>query len=460
MKIPNALVILFLMIAIIAVATWLIPAGNFVRSPNPDTGIVMVEPGSYARAEQDSPVGIFGTFLCIQKGFVETGSIIFLIFFAYFCVLTVTKTGTMHAAINALLKLLHGKESLLIPTFMIIFALAGSTYGEWDTIYGLIPIFVGLAVAVGYDAMVGLAMSGMAVAIGFASATTNPFTIGIAQAIAELPIFSGLLYRGAAFVVFTGVGIWWTMRYAAKVKKDPSQSLVAGVDLGSMVIDRSTLEQSEFTPKRKVTLALLFATIIFIVYSTLKLGWYLDEMSAIFLMSGVVISIYWKLTPDEIADNLVQACRELMLGALVTGLSRGVLVVMREGNILDTIIHAMYQPLQHLPTWLAAEGMLVFQNVMNFFIPSGSGQAAAVMPIMVPLADLVGISRQVAVLAYQFGDGYSNLFWPTGGIIIMTTIAHVPLNKWYRFFAPLFGIMLALQAIFVAVAVAINYGPF
>lgn len=250
------------------------------------------------------------------------------------------------------------------------------------------------------------------------------------------------------------------MRYANMVKKDPSKSLVLGIDMGSMEIDRDSLANIEFTGKRKLTIALLFATIFFIVFSTLKLGWYLDEMSAVFLLSGVGISILWGMSPDEMLENLMTACREILIGVLVVGMSRAVMVVMREGNILDTIIYAMYQPLRHAPMWLAAEGMLVFQNIMNFFIPSGSGQATAVMPIMIPLADLVGINRQVAVLAYQFGDGYSNLFWPTCGIAVMASIARVPLNKWYRFFLPLFGIMLVLEMVFIALAMAINYGPF
>lgn len=458
-RIPNAFIILFMLVAVIAASTWIVPAGNFVRMEDPETGVTAVMAGSYALAGKQSPVGLFGMFLGIQKGFVEAADVIFLIFFAYFCVFTINKTGSLHAAINSLLKKLDGKEKLLIPIFMIIFAFSGSTYGEWDTVFGLIPIFVGIAMAVGYDAVVGLAMSGMAVAIGFASATTNPFTIGIAQAIAQLPIFSGLLLRSIVFVVFTGVGIWWTMRYATMIKQDPSKSLVLGIDMGSMAIDRDSLDKMEFTGKRQLTVALLFATIFFIVYSTLELGWYLNEMSAVFLLSGVGISILWKMNPEEILENLIAACREIMIGVLVVGMSRGVMIVMREGNILDTIIYAMYQPLSYAPKWLAAEGMLIFQNVMNFFIPSGSGQAQAVMPIMIPLADLVGINRQVAVLAYQFGDGYSNLFWPTCGIAVMASIARVPLNKWYRFFLPLFGIMLALQAAFIALAMAINYGP-
>lgn len=459
-KIPNAIVTLFIIIVVMTAVTWVVPGGNFERIQNPETGVTVVNAASFKYAENSAPVGLFGMFLCIQKGFVDSANIIFLIFFAYFCVYSVTKTGSMHAAINVMLRRLKGKESMVIVIFMLIFAIAGSTYGEWDTVYGLIPIFVGLAIAMGYDAMVGLAMTGMAVAIGFASATTNPFTIGIAQSIAELPIFSGLLLRIVVFAAFTSVGIWWTLRYAKRVKERPEESLVYGEDMGLLEIDRGTLEQYEFTRKRQFTILWLFATIIFIVFSTLKLGWYLNEMSAIFLCSGVLISIFWKMSPDEITDNLVFTCRDIIVGALVVGLSRGIMVVLSEGNILDTIIYAMYQPLQHMPKWLAAEGMLVFQNIMNLFIPSGSGQATAVMPIMIPLADLVGLNRQIAILAYQFGDGYSNLFWPVGGILVMAAIAHVPINKWYKFFVPLFGIMLVMQAAFIALAVAIDYGPF
>ncbi|WP_455599201.1 YfcC family protein [Cloacibacillus sp.] len=459
-KMPNAIVILFGIIVIMTVLTWIVPAGNFERVKNAETGITVVNAASFRLADERTPVGPFEMFLCIQKGFVESGSIIFLIFFAYFCVYTVTKTGSLHAAINVLLKKLQGRETTVIVIFMILFSLAGSTYGEWDTVYGLVPIFVGIAIAMGYDALVGLAMSGMAVGIGFASATTNPFTIGIAQAIAELPIFSGILFRLVVLATFTAIGIWWTLRYAKRVKRDPKSSYVYGVDMGVLEIDRSSLEKHPFTAKRKFTILLLFATIIFIVFATLKLGWYLDEMSAVFLFSGFIISLLWKMPPDEITDNLIFTCRDIIIGALIVGMSRSIMVVLAKGNILDTIIYGMYQPLQYMPKWLAAEGMLIFQNIMNLFIPSGSGQAAAVMPIMIPLSDLVGLNRQIAILAYQFGDGYSNLFWPVGGIIIMAAISRVPIGKWYKFFTPLFGIMLLMEAAFIALAVAIGYGPF
>ena len=458
-KIPNSIVVLFIIIAVITLLTYIIPPGNFAKVVDPATGVEMVDASSFTYAEERTPVSVFGMFVSIQQGFIDSSNVIFLIIFAYFCVFTIIKTGSIHAGVNSLLRALEGKNEWIIPIFFVVFALAGSTYGEWDTIYGLIPIFVGLAVAMGYDALVGLAMSGMAVAVGFASATTNPFTIGVAQSYADLPIFSGMGLRIVVFVVFVGVGIFWTMRYAKKVKADPSKSLVAGIDLGSLDFSDKNAAL-EFTVKRKMTLIILLITIAAIVFGSLKFGWYLNEMSAIFIISAIIVSIIWKMNTDEIVDNLLKSAGEIIVGAFVVGFSRTILVVLNEANIIDTIVYGLYQPLQNLPKILVAEGLLIFHNFMNLLIPSGSGQAAALMPIVLPLADLAGINRQVAILAYQFGDGYSNLIWPTCGIAAMASLAKVPLDKWYKFFLPLFGIMMVLQIAFIAVAVAINYGPF
>jgi len=457
-KFPHTYTLIFCILVIVAVMTYIVPAGNYDTIIDPETGASTLDPTSFRYVDQ-TPVGFFDLFLSIQKGMVQGSNIIFLIIFAYYSVYTITKTGSLHGGINVLLKKLNGKEFLAIPIFMVIFAIAGSTYGEWDTIYGLIPIFVGLAIALGYDAIVGLAMSGLAVSMGFASATTNPFTIGIAQSIAELPLFSGLGFRVLIFVVFVGTSIIWTMRYASKIKKNPELSLMKGISVGNLEIDRAELDKTEFTTKRKVTLLIFLATIILIVYTSLELGWYLDEMSALFLLCGLVVSVLWGYGPDEIIKNLLDATCEIISAALVIGISRAVVVVLTEGNILDTIIYSLAKPLSSFPSWLAAEGMLVFQNIMNFFIPSGSGLATTVMPIMSPLADLVGVNRQVAVLAFQFGDGYSNLIYPTGAAV-MAGIAKVPLDKWYKFFIPLFGVLAVLQVLFIYIATVMNYGPF
>ena len=353
----------------------------------------------------------------------------------------------------------HLTSKLLIPIIFLCFALAGSTYGEFETVYGLIPIFVALAIALGYDAVVGMCMSGMAVAVGFASATTNPFTIGIAQSIGELPIFSGMIYRWIVFWVFYLISVYFVMRYAKKVKLDPSKSVVTGEDYSSFQFKSDDLNQP-FTGTHKLLLLGMAVTVGVIVYGSLNYGWYLNEMSGIFLISGVISQLVAKKKPGEIGDSLIKASSEMSVAIVVVGLSRTILVILNSGGIIDSIVYGLYLPMKNAHTLAVGELMLVAQNIINFFIPSGSGQATAIMPIMIPLADLAGISRQTAVLVYQFGDGFSNLIWPTGACAIMCGIAKIPLGSWYRFFLPVFGVMFVLQSAFVMIAIAVGYGPF
>jgi len=459
LKIPHVYVILFLIIIVTTVATHIVPAGQFDREVDPETGRTLVVPGTYHQVEP-SPVGFFDMFVAVQLGFIDAAAIIFFIFFAYGYVYTVVKSGTLHGIIRMLMKKMKGKELLIIPVFMIFFGICGSTFGMFEETYGLIPVFVGIAIAMGYDAIVGMAMVGLGVATGFASATINPFTIGVAQGIAELPLFSGIVFRTIVFVAFMSLAIWWTMRYAAKVKRDPSRSLVKDVDFGALSIHKDDLEKAPFTNRHKVILAGFIATIIMILIGALRLGWYIDEIAALFIIMMIITGFVAGYGPSKIATVFIEACAGIVLGALVVGVARTILIVMIQGQIIDTVINGLSAPLSLLPSGANAAGMLGVQNILNFFIPSGSGQAATVMPIMTPLSDLIGVNRQIAVLAFQFGDGYSNMLWPTTGVVVMCAIGKIPLDRWWRFFVPLFGIMLVLQLICIFIAVAIGLGPF
>lgn len=455
-KFPSSIIILFILICIVTLMTYIVPAGNFERVTN-EAGITTVDAASYTLAEQ-TPVNPFRLFVSIYDGFIDGSSIIFLIIFGYFWVFSVVGSGAVTAGIERLLKGKAKDSKLFIPIAFLVFAIAGSTYGEFETVYGLIPIFVALAIAMGYDAIVGVGICFVGVATGFASATTNPFTIGIAQSYAELPLFSGLGLRWIIFVCFSALAVIYLMKYADKVKKDPVKSVVYGEDFSSFTVNTS--EEVPFTTTHKILLIGMILTIAMIVVGTLTLGWWIGEMSAVFLISGIVSQIIARKKAEDIAKSLITACAEMSVAVVVVGLSRTILSILTKGNIIDTVIYALYQPMKNAPTWLVGILMLVSQNIINFFIPSGSGQAAAIMPIMTPLADLAGINRQIAVLAYQFGDGYSNMLWPTAGCAVACGISRIPLGKWYKFFLPLFGLMFVLQAIFIIVAVLINYGPF
>ncbi len=451
---PSTPVLLFLIIVVVMICTYLIPAGVYDRFVDEATGRTLVDPATYHRVDQ-SPVNPFQMFVMLASAFDAVSNIIFLIAFGFFWVYSVMQSGALTSAINKLLNSKARDSKLFIPICMFIFAIAGSTYGELETVYGLVPIFVALAIALGYDAIVGLCMCFVGVATGFASATTNAFTIGVAQSIAELPIFSGLGYRWIIFFIQYAVMTLMCMRYAAKVKADPSKSLVKDVDFSSFELERQ--EVVNFTTKQKIILLTMILTVGTIVYGSLKLGFWINEMSAVFIISALVVSIIAGFKPEQIKDNLLTAFKEMAIGMVVVGLARAILVIMQNGVIIDTVVHALASVMTKLGGIGSAIAMLVAQNIINFFIPSGSGQATAIMPIMVPLGDIAGVSRQITVLAYQFGDGYSNMLWPTCSMATMCGIGKIPLDKWYKFFLPVFGVCFLVQVALIIVAVLINY---
>jgi uncharacterized ion transporter superfamily protein YfcC len=458
-KMPHTFVILFAIIVLATLASYVVPAGTFDRVQSQSySWLQVIVPGTF-HAIEPTPVGPFKMFISIFEGLMAAASIIFFVFIAYSYVHLVAKTGAISGFSSALLNKTKGKEILVIPIFMIFFGICGSTFGMIESTYGLIPIFAGIAIAMGYDAIVGMSMVGLAAATGFASATTNPFTIGVAQSIAGLPLFSAIGFRIAVFVVFQVAAIWYTMRYAAKIKNDPTKSLLYGLKQENAYAVED-LSSFKFTGVHKLLLAGFAFTVTMLVIGGLKLKWGIPQMGALFMIMTLISGAVARKSPSEIAETILEACSSIVFGALVVGVARAILVVLTAGGITDTIINALAQPLTNLPTWATAQGMLIVQNIVNLFIPSGSGQAATTMPIMAPLADLIGITRQTAVVAFQFGDGYSNLLWPTCAVVVMCAVGKIPYEKWLKFFLPLYGIFFALQMVFITIAVAMKLGPF
>jgi len=455
-KVPHTFVLLFALIVLAAIGTHVLPAGQFDRVKDPNTGRTVVVAGTYKHVDQ-SPVGFFDTFVAVQEGMVDAAEVVFFIFLVYASFYVVLKTGALHSLIGFLLRVLKGKEAIMIPIFMYLFALGGSVFGMFEETFGFIPLFVGLAIAMGYDAIVGMSMVSFGVAMGFAAAFMNPFTVGLAQKFAELPLFSGMGFRIVSWFVFVTMAVLWTMRYAAKIKRDPTKSVMYGLDLGVLALDRSELIVRRFQKRDVVILSLVLALIVLLIWGVIVKGWYFNELVGLFIIMGVSAGAIAGWGPSKIAVTFLEGARDITFGALVAGLARGILIVMQHGNIIDTVIYGMAQPLSAFPNWVAAEGMLIVQTLINFFIPSGSGQAAATMPIMAPLSDLLGIKRQVAVLAYQYGDGFSNILWPTTLLPVICSIAKVPIERWWRYFVPFFLILIPVQMIFIAIALAIGY---
>jgi uncharacterized ion transporter superfamily protein YfcC len=454
-KVPHTYVLLFSLIILAVVGSYVLPAGQFDRVKDEVTHKTIVVPGSYKHVEQ-TPVSFFNTFISIQKGMIDAGSVVFFVFLVYASFYVVMQTHALHAFIGWLLRVMEGKEILIIPVFMYLFALGGSIFGMFEETFGFIPLFVGLAIAMGYDAIVGMSMVSLGVAMGFAAAFMNPFTVGLAQKFAELPLFSAMGFRIVSWFILVSMAVLWTVRYARKIKADPTKSLMYGVDMGSLALDHDELLNSKFTGRDKLVLGYVVFIIGLLVWGVIKKGWYFNEIAGLFLIMGVFAGFISGMKPSELASCYVEGLKDITFGALVIGVSRGILIVMREGNIIDTVIYGLAQPLSLFPKWVAAEGMLFIQTLINFFIPSGSGQAATTMPIMAPLADLLGITRQTAVLAYQYGDGFSNILWPTTLLPVICGIARVPIEKWWKYFVPFFLLLLPVQMIFMAAAVMMN----
>ena len=457
-QVPHTYVIIGILLAIITILTYIVPAGSFDRIEDAELGRTMVVQGSFKFIEQ-SPVSPFRMFMAIVEGMVSASDIIFFIFFAYGFVFLLIKTGAFYGSMGALIKKFKGKEAFILPFFMIMFGICGSTFGLYEEVYGLLPAFIGIAIALGYDGLVGGAAVVLGTVTGFA-ATLNPFSIGIAQGIAGLPIGSGIGFRIICFIVFQGTAILYLMHYAKKVKANPEASIVKGVKFKiSEGMTREDMEKLPFTGKHKLIMMLFVCTITGLVYGTSQLGWYLTELSTLFLIMTIAIGLIGGFNLSQIANFFVEAVSDVIFGALVVGIARSLTIIMDEGKIIDTFVYYISSGLTNLSTSIAAIGMVIAQNIINFFIPSGSGQAATSMPIMVPLADAIGMNRQIAVLAFQFGDGFSNMFWPT---VVATEcgLMGLPIEKWYKFMTPLFIIMVILQFIMITISVLINYGPF
>ena len=454
----SAFAILFCIMLIVAIFTWIIPAGEFERVANEAAGGRMtVIPGTYQTIES-SPVGPFQFFILYFEGFIDAADIIFFIIFSSSYVFLLTKTGALNAMTGAMLRKIGSRDHLIIPLFMIFFAIGGTTFGMFEECYALIPAFIVIAITLGYDRITGGAIVFVGVATGFAAATLNPFTIGVASKVAEIPLTTPkiLAFRLVALAAFLVLNIAYVMHYALKVKKDPSKSILYGrVENLEGLQTREEVMADPFTSKQKISMVGFLVLLIILIVGIIKVGWYFDEIAALFFIFFILTAIVNGYGVNEIADTFVEAAKSTIYGALLVGAARGIALVMSAGMITDTVVNALAALVGSLPKAITGIGMLIVQNLINFFIPSGSGQAVVMMPIMAPLADVVGLSREMAVVAYQFGDGFSNMFWPTACAVECGIMA-IGLTDWYKFITKLFIMMFLLQCVFMVVGVAIG----
>ena len=457
-RLPDAWVLLFFLAVIFAIFTYIIPAGEYVRVEDAATGRMVVDPESFHYIES-TPVGFFQFFEAIFEAFSQMSDMIFFTLIISGAFQVIRATGAIDAGIAVLAGKLHGREKLAIPLLVVVFSLFGSVMGSAEEMLPFYPIVISLAMALGFDSVVGVAIVLCGAGAGFAGAMLNPFTIGIAHGIAGLPAFSGLGYRVIINITFVTVTAIYIYIYASKVHKDPAKSLMYGQDMGEL--SNQELKDVVFTGRHKFVLVGFVLGVLWMAYGVVKLGFYFKQLSAVFLVVGIAVGIIGGLSADKIAAAFVDGMSGMVYGAFMIGVAGTVSVVMQEGQILDTVVHALSMLIQGLPPVVSAVMMFLVQTLINFFIPSGSGQATVSMPIMAPLADLIGITRQTAVLTFQFGDGLSNMIFPTVGYMMAAiALGKVKYGTWVKFMTKLFLLLSAIAAVFTAIAALIAYGPF
>ena len=455
LKLPHIYVLLFGITVLCTILTWILPAGSFDRTLN-EAGREIVVAGTFHLTDP-SPVDPFEMFKCIYEGLCDAAGVTMFVFVAYAFIGLIISTGAFDGLIAGLLRTFKGKsKAIIIPIFITLIGFASSTIGVFEETFPFIPIFVGISIAMGYDAIVGLAIVALAAAIGYSGAFMNPFTVGTAQSIADLPIMSGAGFRIFCHICMIIVASVYTVRYALKIEKDPTKSLVYG-ETNEFAISEEEVQNHPFGIREKLVLATLLAGILLLIYGTKTFGWYFTELSALFIIMGLVSAIIMGWSSNVIAGKLSKSFSDIAEACLMIGIARGVLIVLQHGNIIDTVVYGLSLPLVHLPSLVSAECMLLVQTLINFLMPSGSGQAVVSMPIMAPLSDIIHVQRQIAVLCFQYGDGLSNVLWPTALTPVVTGIAGVKLEKWWKWFIPLFLMLLATQMVTIAIAVLIGW---
>lgn len=452
LRIPHALVLIYLLV----IATWgvtcLLPSGQFQRVEKVFQGKTreVPVPGTYAPTEKPW-TGPEWLVLGPVEGFADGVQIIAFLFVIGGAFLVVQKTGAIEGGIHrfsAALAHSPGARRAAVPILMTVFSLGGAVFGMAEETMPFVLIFIPLALGLGYDSLVGVAIPFVGAAAGFAAAFFNPFTVGVAQGFCELPIYSGLPYRVLVWILGTSLVIAYVMRYAERVRKNPELSPVYELDrlrLSSRSGDPEREGEPAWGATQKRVLALLAAGMGVLVWGILAKQWYIDEIAALFMALGILCGLVGGLSADDIARSFVEGARDMMNPAFVIACGRAILILMKHGLVLDTVLHGAASAVAMVPGIVTAQMMLLIQAVINFFIHSGTAQAALTMPVMAPLADLVGVTRQTTVLAFQLCE-FVNPILPTSAVTMgVLGMARIPWETWARWFLPLMLLLLVFS---------------
>ncbi len=538
-KVPHTFVIVFFIILIAAVLTWIIPPGKYVQEQVGGETVMtfyyadqLPESGSStgsATAEFHAEPQTWQVFSAFYKGFVKQGNIIVFILIIGGAFWIMNKSKAIDMGIMSFLKFTKrlernklmqriGVNNIVIILIMLLFSLFGSVFGMSEETIAFALIIIPLAISMGYDSIVGLCMVYVAAHIGFSGAMLNPFTIGIAQGIAEIPLFTGIGYRAVCWAILTVVGIIFVLWYANKVKKNPQSSIMYEDDAywrKSAEVKEEELER--YTPRKAwfvfafltavlivfsvlypmttlkignsettlpllpigtalfillsivtlrktvhyFVLTLLFATVYFLVIGVLGYDWYIMEIASLFLVLGIASGLSVDKSASDIAKLFLEGMGDILSAAVIVGLAGGIVIILQDGGIIDTILYGLSKSMSNMGKIASAEIMYGIQTLINIVIPSGSAKAAITMPIMAPFSDLIGISRQATVVAFQFGDGFTNMITPTSGVLMAALgVARIPWEKWVRFIWKFILVLVVIGALLLIPTVTMQLAGF
>lgn len=455
----NAFVIVFAVIIGCWLLSFLIAPGAFERTVM--NGRTVVVPNSFHSVPKIY-LGPQAIFQAIPNGLVSSASMMFLVMLVAGCIEVYKQTGTLDKAVAGVLAKSDtmGSEKILCA-IMFVFGCLGGFLGWNEQIVPFIPIIISLCLALGYDLMTGVACSAMVDMISFSFSPTSVYTVGISDEIAQLPMFSGFLFRLVLLIIANIIMAIYVLRYARGVKSGKIASLTADLDDSKFRIDYSETLKDPLNKRQSISLVVFLVTFVASIVGVSTMGWSMNDLSACFLFTAIAAGLINRIPASKLVNVIIAGAKDGLAPALVIGLARGIQWILTASAIIDPIINSISKPLMAMPKYLTPIAVMIVIALFNGLITSGSAKAMALMPILIPLADLMGMTRQTMILAFQFGDGLTNSAWFTSGtLLIFLTIAGIPLKKWWKFVTPLLLILTVVCVIALLVATKINYGPF
>ncbi|MCE5506122.1 YfcC family protein [Staphylococcus pseudintermedius] len=453
---PDAIIIIFTMSVLAALLTYILPSGEYKRK---FVGkIKEIIPDSF-HVTPKHPTGIMDFFTAIPQGLVESADIIFLVLIIGGAVAIIDSTGATYSGIQTLVEKTKGNQYILIITITLLFGVMHQLGVSGNTVIAFIPIGIMLAKTLKLDAIVGVAIVYLGNFAGGAVGTFDPAIMGVAQRIAGVPLFSGAWYRIIIFIALIIVTMIYICWYTHKINLDPSKSILK--DNPFPVINKDSIQNYEkFNKKHFLIIMIFIGSIGVFLYGVFHYKWSVKELSAIFIIAAILVAFVERISPNDFIKIFMEGVRKLAYGAVIIGVARSIIVIFKDAHVLDTITHAATAHMQDLPTTIGALSMFAFNWFFNILVSSGSGQASIVMPIMSPIGDMLGLTRQTTVLAFKLGDGITNIITPFSGVLMsVLAIGGIPWTKWLRFAFPLVLWWTLVGTIFLIIAVFINYGP-